>query len=203
MPARVASGHRRVSRTQLWMPGCGYLRPARKIGDGTDALSFSSTHGQRIGVIDFGGCEPNQPTLGVKCSDPLIGFISGEFFGYVIEGDEGRPRVLPIHVHDPSLLKRANARGREPGALMGTQAARLQELSGHFRDEKLLRELLRADHNCLRRGNRTQSNGKGCVCKDGPEPRHTNPMRRSRSFSVTCTVPDFAECPMRGSGTSR
>src|SRR5829696_695933 len=72
---------------------------------------------------------------------------------------------------------------------MGTQAARSQELSGHLRDEKLLRELLRADHNCLRGGNRTQSNGKGCVCKDGPEPRPTNPAPRSRSVSVTCTVP--------------
>src|SRR5215204_1911961 len=72
---------------------------------------------------------------------------------------------------------------------MGTQAARSHELSGHFRDEKLLRELLRADHNCLRGGSRTQSYGKGCVCKDGPEPRHTNPAPKSRSVSVTCTVP--------------
>ena len=93
----------------------------------------------------------------------------------MIEGGEGRPRVLPIHVHDPSLLKRANARGREPGALMRTQAARSQELSGHFRDEKLLRELLRADHNCLRGGSRTQSNGEGYVCKDCEEPRHAHP----------------------------
>ena len=122
-------------------------------------LVIASTGGTPLGLppaIDFGGREPNQPTLGVKCSDPLISFTGGEFFGYVIEGDEGRPRVLPIHVHDPSLLKRANARSREPGALMGAQAARSQKLSRHFGDEKLLRELLRADHNCLCGGSRTQ-----------------------------------------------
>ena len=66
--------------------------------------------------------------------------------------------------------------------------SRSQKLSRHFRDEKLLRELLRADHNCLRGGSRTKSDGEGCVCKDCEEPRHPHPTPRSRSVSVTCAV---------------
>ena len=104
-------------------------------------------------LLAFDGIEPDEAFRGVELLDLGIGGRGIELVRHLVEIDERGAGVFPIDVDLAGLLGLAQRRRAEPGALVGREPLRLEQLARHLGHDLLLGEVLAADDDVLgRRG---------------------------------------------------
>ncbi|CAM2160435.1 hypothetical protein PT2222_80020 [Paraburkholderia tropica] len=124
------------------------LQIIRELRDRLDAGLLREFAGQadRVGVVERGGIEPDEPARFVERLHALVHGFGAELVGELVVDQRRRARVIPHHVELAVLQRAAHERAAEARAHFDVVAARAQILRRDFGQHVLLGEVLRAEH---------------------------------------------------------